>query len=162
MELRGNCFVQRSSHERWGVARMDYFAPANSVFVSWPPRNARSPAASGNSDSTSNPVDVLPVASFTQPIRYGPPKPARLPIEFISAMPPAAAVPESHAVGSVQNTAKVRAEFFEREIARHLEQKIADEENSGAPSKNQRRELQIRVHGQRGEAEIDAVEIGKK
>jgi hypothetical protein len=49
-----------------------------------------------------------PVASLTQPIRYGPPNPARLPIELISAMAPAAADPESHAVGNVQNTAKVQ------------------------------------------------------
>ena len=39
---------------------------------------------------------------------YGPPKPARLPIELISAIAPAAAVPDSHAVGKVQNTAKVQ------------------------------------------------------
>src|SRR3954449_3214145 len=86
----------------------NYFASTNSVFVSWPPRKTSNPAASGDSDSTRKPVDVLPVASFTQPIKYGPPKPARLPIELISAMPPAAAVPDSHAVGSVQNTAKVQ------------------------------------------------------
>src|SRR6266702_797794 len=83
-------------------------APANSVLVSWPPRKTNSPAASGNSDSTRSPVEVLPVASLTQPIRYGPPKPARLPIELISAIAPAAAVPESQAVGKVQNTAKVQ------------------------------------------------------
>ena len=54
------------------------------------------------------------------------------------------------------------AEFLQREIARHLEDEIADEEDAGAPGEDQRRELQIRVHGQRGEAEIDAVEIGKE
>jgi hypothetical protein len=63
---------------------------------------------SGKTASTSNPVEVEPVASLTQPIRYGPPNPARLPIELISAIAPAAADPESHAVGSVQNSAKVQ------------------------------------------------------
>src|SRR5882757_10889747 len=85
-----------------------HFAVANSVLVSCPPTNTSSPAASGSSDSTRRPVDVLPVASLTQPTRYGPPKPARLPIELISAIAPAAAVPDSHAVGSVQNTANVQ------------------------------------------------------
>src|ERR1700704_6287302 len=89
---------------------MGYFAtcPANSASVSCPPKNTSSPPISGSTASTSNPVEVLPVASLTQPIRYGPPNPARLPIELISAMAPAAAVPESHAVGSVQNTPKVQ------------------------------------------------------
>ncbi len=54
------------------------------------------------------------------------------------------------------------AEFLERQIARHLEDEIADEEDAGAPGEDQRRELQIRIHGERGEAEIDAVEIGKE
>src|SRR5580692_7683648 len=83
-------------------------ALANSALVSWPPRKAKSPPISGSTASTSSPVEVLPVASLTQPIRYGPPKPARLPIELISAIAPAAAVPESHAVGNVQNTPKVQ------------------------------------------------------
>src|SRR6185437_9061787 len=85
-----------------------YFAAANSVFVSCLPRKTSNPAMSGNNDSTNSPFEVEPVVSLTQPIRYGPPKPARLPIELISAIPPAAAVPDSHAVGSVQNTAKVQ------------------------------------------------------
>jgi len=54
------------------------------------------------------------------------------------------------------------AEFLQREIARHFENEIADEEDPRAPGKDQRRELQVRVHGQRGEAEIDAVEVGKE
>ena len=57
------------------------------------------PAINGRIASTSSPVEVCPVAALSQPIRYGPPKPARLPIELISAMAPAAAVPESHEVG---------------------------------------------------------------
>src|SRR5882757_11490199 len=81
---------------------------ANSALVSWPPRKTRRPPISGSTASTNRPVEVLPVASLTQPIRYGPPNPARLPIELIRAIAPAAAVPESQAVGSVQNTPKVQ------------------------------------------------------
>src|ERR1700737_194412 len=54
------------------------------------------------------------------------------------------------------------AEFFERQIARHLEDEIADEEDAGAPCEHRRREFQLGIHGQRGEAEIDAIEIGKE
>src|SRR5258708_17260834 len=96
--------------ERW-TAWAGYFTGptlANSALVSWPPRKAKSPPISGSTASTKSPVEVLPVASLTQPIKYGPPKPARLPIELISAIAPAAADPESHAVGSVQNTPKVQ------------------------------------------------------
>src|ERR1700761_3992825 len=81
---------------------------ANSALVSWPPRKVSRPPISGSTASTNSPVEVLPVASLTQPIRYGPPKPARLPIELISAIAPAPAAPDSHAVGSVQNTPKVQ------------------------------------------------------
>src|ERR1700679_2073587 len=81
---------------------------ANSALVSWPPSKVSRPPISGSTASTNSPVEVLPVASLTQPIRYGPPKPARLPIELISAIAPAAAVPDSQAVGSVQNTPKVQ------------------------------------------------------
>src|SRR5580692_4888851 len=93
------------------VVETDYAAfseLANSALDSWPAKNTRSPPIRGNTASTSSPVEVLPVASLTQPIRYGPPKPARLPIELISAIAPAAAVPDSQAVGSVQNTPKVQ------------------------------------------------------
>src|SRR5262245_40492766 len=55
----------------------------------------------------SRPAVKLPVASFIQPIAYGPAKPARLPIELITAMPAAAALPDKTAVGSVQNTGSV-------------------------------------------------------
>ena len=54
------------------------------------------------------------------------------------------------------------AKFFQRQIARHLEDEIADEEDAGAPGENRRREFQFRVHGQRGKAEIDAIEIGQE
>ena len=55
------------------------------------PRKTRRPPISGSTASTSNPVEVEPVASLTQPIRYGPPNPARLPTELISVIAPAAA-----------------------------------------------------------------------
>src|ERR1700712_4986043 len=66
--------------------RESYFACpalANSVLVSCPPSTTSTPAASGSSDSTSKPVEVLPVASLTQPTRYGPPNPWRLPLQLI-------------------------------------------------------------------------------
>src|SRR3979409_2697173 len=83
-------------------------AAANSVRVSAPPKKTKSPPRNGSTATTRRPVEVEPVASLTQPIRYGPPKPSRLPIELISAIAPAAAVPESQASGSVQNSAKVQ------------------------------------------------------
>ena len=54
------------------------------------------------------------------------------------------------------------AEFFQRQIARHLEQEIADKEDARAPREHRRREIQLLVHGQRGEAEIDAIEVGQE
>src|SRR6476619_1465649 len=67
-------------------------AAANSTLLSWPPKKTSRPPISGSTASTRRPVEVEPVASLTQPIRYGPPKPARLPLELISAIAPAAAV----------------------------------------------------------------------
>ena len=46
----------------------------------------------------------LPVASFTSPNTHGPSHPPRLPTALIRAMPPAAAVPVSRALGSDQKT----------------------------------------------------------
>ncbi len=40
------------------------------------------------------------------PITDGPTKPARLPIELMMAIPPAAAAPDRKAVGNVQNTGR--------------------------------------------------------
>jgi hypothetical protein len=51
-----------------------------------------------------------------------------------------------------------RAEALQREIARHLEQEIAGEEDAGAGAEHRRREAEILVHGESGEADIDAVE----
>src|SRR4029077_16102586 len=101
-ESMASCF------RRGDDGRVIYFAAANSALVSWPPRKTSKPAASGNSDSTSKPIDVLPVASLIHPIRNGPPKPARLPIELISAIAPAAAGPDTPPGGKVRNPAKVQ------------------------------------------------------
>jgi hypothetical protein len=51
-----------------------------------------------------------------------------------------------------------RAEFLHRQIARHLEQDIAGEEDAGANAKHRRAEAEIAIHGERGEADIDPVE----
>ena len=51
-----------------------------------------------------------------------------------------------------------RAEFLHREIARHLEQDIAGEEDAGAGAEHRRAEAEILVHGERGEADIHPVE----
>ena len=48
------------------------------------------------------------VSLRSHPIRKGPAKPPICAIELIRAIAAAAAVPESHAVGSVQNTPKVQ------------------------------------------------------
>src|SRR5687768_11335674 len=53
--------------------------------------------------SVNKPAVNPPVASRIHPIRYGPTNPPILPIEFTSAIPPAAAVPRSIAVGIAQN-----------------------------------------------------------
>src|SRR5690348_10076537 len=64
-------------------------------------------ALTANPAISNSPPVKLPVASLIQPIAYGPAKPARLPIELITAMPAAAAVPDRTAVGNVQNTGSV-------------------------------------------------------
>src|SRR5215467_12862637 len=76
--------------------------PAISNFESWPIRNVTTPAMIGQAASATRPSVVSPVASLIQPMAYGPTKPPRLPIEFINAMPPAAAEPVRKPVGSVQ------------------------------------------------------------
>ena len=50
------------------------------------------------------------------------------------------------------------AEALEREIARDLEQDVADEKNAGAGAVDRRREAEIRIHGKRGVADIHPVE----
>jgi hypothetical protein len=51
-----------------------------------------------------------------------------------------------------------RAHPRQHEIARDLEQDVADEEDAGAEPEHRGREAEIGVHGERGEAHIDAVE----
>ena len=48
--------------------------------------------------------------------------------------------------------------LLQHEVARDLEQEIADEEDAGAEAEYRRREAEILVHGERGEADIDPVE----
>src|ERR1700733_11107390 len=76
--------------------------PAISIFESWPIRNVTMPAMIGPAASTASPSVVSPVTSLIQPMAYGPTKPPRLPIEFINAMPPAAAEPVRKPVGRDQ------------------------------------------------------------
>ena len=47
---------------------------------------------------------------------------------------------------------------MQSEIAWNLEEDIADEKDAGAEAENLGREAEIFVHGERGEADIDAVE----
>src|SRR5580700_10430836 len=76
--------------------------PAISIFESWPSRTMTTPAMIEQAASTTRLSVVSPVASLIQPMAYGPTKPPRLPIEFINAMPPAAAEPVRKPVGSAQ------------------------------------------------------------
>ena len=43
---------------------------------------------------------------------------------------------------------------------RHLKRRITEEEDARPEAEGGRRKTQILVHGQRGEADIDAIEIG--
>ncbi len=54
------------------------------------------------------------------------------------------------------------ADLVQDDVAGHLEQEITNEEDARPPAEHQRRELEFSVHGQSGEAEIDAVEIGEE
>ena len=53
-----------------------------------------------------------------------------------------------------------RADFFQNQIAWNFEQEIAEEENSGAPAIDIGAEAEILVHGQRGEGNIAAIDVG--
>jgi len=74
--------------------------PPISIFESWPIRKVTTPGH----DKTGPPAlrgraSFRQSHSLIQPMAYGPPKPPRLPIEFINAMPPAAAEPVRKPVG---------------------------------------------------------------
>ena len=81
-------------------------AGVRSSAVSWPSASTITIATMAVPASTSSPSVKLPVESLIRPITDGPAKPARLPIELMMAMPPAAAAPDRKAVGSVQNTGR--------------------------------------------------------
>jgi len=51
-----------------------------------------------------------------------------------------------------------RAEALEREIARHFEQEIAEKENACAEAIRARRQADILIHRQSGEADVHAIE----
>src|SRR5207244_2456356 len=54
---------------------------------------------------------------------------------------------------------EARAHFGEDEIARDLEQKIADEEDAGAETVHVARETERRVHLERGKTDVHPIEI---
>jgi hypothetical protein len=51
------------------------------------------------------------------------------------------------------------AEPLQQQIRRHLEHEVGDEEDAGAESVLRRRQPEILVHRQRGEADVDAIEV---
>ena len=53
-----------------------------------------------------------------------------------------------------------RAEPLEQQVGWHLEDEIGDEEDAGAEAERGLRQAEVGVHRQRGEADIDAVQIG--
>ena len=55
-----------------------------------------------------------------------------------------------------------RADLVENHVARHFEQAVADVERRGAEAVGGRCQPDIRVHLQRGEADVDAVEIAEE
>ena len=92
--------------------------------------------------STSSPSVKLPVESLIRPITDGPAKPARLPIELMMAMPPAAAAPDSAA--SLNNLAVLykamgeyaKAEALYQEALRICQKILGPEHPSTATSLN--------------------------
>src|SRR5262245_17702778 len=63
-------------------------------------------AITSNPATTYKPDEVVPVRSLSQPTRNGASQPERLPIELMSAIPPAAAVPDNSIAGICQNGEK--------------------------------------------------------
>jgi hypothetical protein len=55
-----------------------------------------------------------------------------------------------------------RPDFFQDDVARHLEQDIAPEEGARRHAEGRGVEAQILVHGERGEADVDTVEIAEE
>ena len=63
--------------------------------------------------------------------------------------------PEHHEQGNPT----ARADSLQGEVARHLEEEIAGEEHSGAESVNGVGEGELLAHLERGESDVDAIEI---
>jgi hypothetical protein len=55
-----------------------------------------------------------------------------------------------------------RAELFHDDVARHLEQEITPEEYAGGEPERRGVEAEVLVHGKRGEAHVDPVEIAEE
>ena len=53
----------------------------------------------------------------------------------------------------------LRAEPLQRQVARHFQQEVADEEDAGAQAVGLRVDADRLVHLQRGEADIDPVDV---
>ena len=53
-----------------------------------------------------------------------------------------------------------RADAIEREIGRHLQHEIGEEEHAGAEAEHRVGDADVGVHRQLGEADVDPVEIG--
>ena len=52
-----------------------------------------------------------------------------------------------------------RAEALQREIARHLEQEVADEEDAGAETECRGGKPEVRVHGERRKTDVHAIQV---
>src|SRR5215831_5936944 len=55
-----------------------------------------------------------------------------------------------------------RADFLQNEVAGHFEKEIAEEEDACAKAKRRRREADVLVHRQGGEADVDPIQIGQE
>src|SRR5262249_171341 len=55
-----------------------------------------------------------------------------------------------------------RADLLEDEVARYLEQEVAPEERARRHAVGGRVKADVLIHGERGEAHVDAVEIAKE
>src|SRR5258708_5282463 len=107
-EYAGSRFVEaRKKHQPAGSAWS-----SSGTFTS----SMSTPLSASEMPSRTKAFEYLPVVLSTQPVRYGPKKPPRLPTEFISAIPPAAEAPVSMDAGTVQ---KIVFEHQMQVAARH-------------------------------------------
>ena len=70
--------------------------------------------------------------------------------------------PTEKAVAPDNNDPDARAKLFQDDVARHFEQEVTPEESAGRHAVSRRIEAEILVHGERREADIDAIEIAEK